>query len=197
MVVDGWVGKALCMDAPATVHRMRPDLDGWLATPSVRTTHRRESDASAPELWRAAQAVRLRDCGVLGRLITARVAGAQAAMSFEQLFRTPPFVTLERGATWTLAGLCGRIWSVRGDLGPLAGPQEFATWSQPGTVRVLFAHWAEATDSGSALYSEVRVAPVDRRAGVYLRALEPFIAAFQGLVGREALARAVRRARTG
>jgi hypothetical protein len=38
------------------------------------------------------------------------------------------------------------------------------------------------------------VAPVDRRAARYMRALEPFIAAFQGLVGREALALAVRRA---
>jgi hypothetical protein len=35
---------------------------------------------------------------------------------------------------------------------------------------------------------------VDRRAAVYLRALEPFIAAFQGLIGLETLSLAVRRA---
>jgi hypothetical protein len=44
------------------------------------------------------------------------------------------------------------------------------------------------------LHSEVRVAPVDRRAALYLRALEPFIAAFQGLIGLESLSLAVRRA---
>ena len=65
----------------------------------------------------------------------------------------------------------------------------------PGTARVLFAHWAQAAPGGgSTLHSEVRVGAVDRRALLYMRALEPFIAAFQGLVGREALALAVRRA---
>jgi hypothetical protein len=40
----------------------------------------------------------------------------------------------------------------------------------------------------------VRVDPVDRRASFYVRTLGPFIAAFQGLVGAEALSAAVRAA---
>jgi hypothetical protein len=63
----------------------------------------------------------------------------------------------------------------------------------PGTVRVLFAQWTEATDIGSALISEVRIAAVDRRASRHVRALKPFISQFQGLVAREPLKIAVQR----
>ena len=62
-------------------------------------------------------------------------------------------------------------------------------------MRVLFANWAEpVADGGSALVSEVRVGAVDRRAARHVRALEPFIVAFQGLVGVEPSDLAVRRA---
>jgi hypothetical protein len=173
---------------------MRPDLDRWLSSPTVRTQHRRRSSAGVDRLWQAAATVRLRDCRLLGRLVAVRLQGTTPPTTFDELFRGPPFVTLERGESFALFGLCGRIWTVRGELGSLADPQAFLEWDDPGTVRVLFAYWAEASGSGASLHSEVRVAPVDRRAGVYLRTLEPFIAAFQGLIGLETLALAVRRA---
>ncbi|MGA2007672.1 MAG: hypothetical protein ABSH27_08975 [Solirubrobacteraceae bacterium] len=173
---------------------MPPDLDRWLRQPAVRTRHRRESSADAEALWRAAGSVTLRDCRLLGRLVGVRVAASRPEMTFEELFRTPPFCSLETGPCWALSGLCGRIWSVRGELGALAGPQAFRDWAEPGTVRVLFAHWAQPLEAGAELRSEVRIAAVDRRAAVYLRALEPFIAAFQSLIGLETLSLAVRRA---
>lgn len=173
---------------------MPPDLDRWLREPAVRTRHRRESSAGVEELWRAAATVTLRDCRLLGRLVTVRLPGSRPEMTFEELFRAPPFLSLAQGPTWALSGLCGRIWTVRAEFGSLVDPQAFLDWEEPGTVRVLFAHWAEPVAQGAALRSEVRVAPVDRRAAVYLRALEPFIAAFQGLVGLETLSLAVRRA---
>jgi hypothetical protein len=169
-----------------------PDLDRWLPAPAVRTRHRRESSAGEAQLWRAATAVRLRDCRLLGRLVAARIPGATPSATFEAMFAAPPFVALEHGATWALSGLCGRIWTVRGEFGSLAGPQDFLDWREPSTARVLFAHWTEPLASGSVLHSEVRVGAVDRRAAVYLRAFEPFITAFQGLVGKETLAAAVR-----
>jgi hypothetical protein len=173
---------------------MRPDLDRWLSDPAVRTQHRRESSAGVDRLWQAASTVTLRDCRLLGRLVAVRIPGSRPGTTFDELFRGPPFVTLERGPTWALSGLCGRIWSVRGEFATPPGPQAFLDWDEPGTVRVLFAHWAERSDGGAALHSEVRVAPVDRRAAVYLRALEPFVTAFQGLIGLETLSLAVRRA---
>jgi hypothetical protein len=169
-------------------------LDRWLPEPVVRTSHRRASPASAGELWASAATVRLRDCRILGRLIRARIPGLQASMTFDQLFHSDPFNLLEEGPNYALSALCGRIWTVRGDFTLLSRPAEFLSWQVPGTVRVLFANWAEAIDGGSALNSEVRIAAVDRRAALYVRALDPFISAFQGLVASEPLKIAVRRA---
>ena len=170
------------------------DLDRWLPEPLLRTNHRRESPATATQLWESAETVRLRDCRILGRLIRARIPGLEAGLSFNELFRTEPFNLLEEGPTYNLSGLCGRIWSMRGDFALLSQPSEFRDWHAPGTVRVLFAGWAEATESGSALVSEVRIAAVDRKAALYVRGLKPFIAAFQGLVAKEPLQIAVQRA---
>ena len=173
---------------------MTADLDRWIADAAVRSSHRRESSVAPAALWRAAGAVRLRDSRLLGRLVALRIAGVQPDSTFASMFRAPPFVLLEEGERHAFSGLCGRIWAVRGELGALASPDDFARWREPGTVRVLFAHWVSEREGGSAIHSEVRVAPVDRRAAIYMRALEPFIAACQGLVGREALTLAVRRA---
>jgi hypothetical protein len=59
---------------------------------------------------------------------------------------------------------------------------------------VLFGHWVEPADGGSALISEARVQPVDRTASLRLRALWKVIGSFEKLVGAEAIAVAVRRA---
>jgi len=174
-----------------------PDLDRWLRAPVRRTSHRRSSRADARALWSAATSVRLRDCRLLGRLVRARVGIGDGELTFDALFRTPPFVLLEHGPTWTLSGVCGRIWSPRAELGRLAGPQAFTAWDEPGTARVLFAHWVEPLRGGAALCSEVRVGAVDRRAALLVRTLEPLIVAFQSLIGVEALALAVRRAEAG
>jgi hypothetical protein len=173
------------------------DLDSWLPQPAVRTRHRRESEVDAPALWQAAQTVRLRDCRLLGRLVSMRITVARPEMTFAELFRTAPFVLLDGGPSWSLSGVCGRIWVVRGGLGQLGDARGFRDWSEPGTARVLFAHWVEPLAIGSSVHSEVRVAGVDRRGARYLRALEPFVAAFQALIGREPLAAAVRFAEDG
>jgi hypothetical protein len=145
-------------------------------------------------LWASAATVRLRDCRILGRLVRARIPGLSANLTFAELFRSDPFNLLDEGPTYRLSGLCGRIWTMRRDFALLSQPADFLSWAEPGTVRVLFANWAEPTATGSALVSEVRVAAVDRGAAVRVRALRPFIAAFQGLVGTEALTIASHRA---
>ena len=170
------------------------DLDHWVAEPALRTFHRRDADVSRAALWSAASSVRLRELGLLGRLIRARIPGLDPGMTCAEMFRGAPFNRLEEGPAHLLSGLCGRIWTVRRDFTVLEDPAEFREWRVPGTVRVLFAIWAEDDDGGSRLTSEVRVDPVDRRAAVYLRAMEPFIGAFQGLIARDALAAATRRA---
>ena len=172
------------------------DLDRWLDSPALRTCHRREGPVGAQALWAAAASVRLGDCRVLGRLIRARIPGLAEDLRFDDLFRGDPFSVLEEGPTHLLSALCGRIWTVRRDFTVLDDPAQFHTWKVPGTVRVLFAISAEPTPTGAALVSEVRVAPVDRRAALYVRGLGPFIAAFQGLVALEPLTIAVHRAQS-
>jgi hypothetical protein len=170
------------------------DLDRWLTDPLQRTSYRREAPVGEDALWASAGTVRLRDCRILGRLIRTRIPGLRASMTFDKLFHGAPFNLLEEGPTYALSGLCGRIWTVRRDFAVLERPTDFLTWRVPGTARVLFANWAEATEAGSALVSEVRIAAVDRRAALYVRALGSFISAFQGLVAAEPLTIAARRA---
>jgi hypothetical protein len=170
-------------------------LDTWLPEPVVCTHHRRTSAAAPDALWDTANALRLSETRALGRLIRWRIPGLEARLTYGELFRGYPFVVVDEGERHLVAGLCGRIWTLARDYPRLDGPQAFAAWAEPGTVRVLFGHWVEETDDGAALVSEARVKPVDRTAGLRLRALWKLIGPFERLVGAEAIAAAERRAR--
>jgi hypothetical protein len=101
---------------------------------------------------------------------------------------------LEEGERHLLAGLCGRIWTMARDYPRLAGPDEFARWDEPGTVRVLFGHWVKDCGDGRAeLVSEARVGPVDRAAAKRLGALWKVVGPFERLVGAEAIVAATAR----
>lgn len=170
------------------------DVDTWLPRPQVRTRHRRESSATPAELWEAARGVRLDDTRSLGRLVRWRIPGLPGHLTFAELFAGEPFCLLAEGDGWSVSGLAGPIWTLRRDYARLDGPEAFRSWSRPGTVRVLMAHWVEPTAEGSALVSEARVAPADRRAALRLRALWTVVAPFERLIGAEPLALAAQRA---
>lgn len=174
------------------------DLDAWLPDPAIRTRHRRTADGASPDaLWDAANALRVDATGPLGRLIRWRIPGLPPAVTFGELFSQPPFTVLAAGERWSVSGLVGRIWTLRRDYPRLdGGADAFASWSQPGTARVLFAHWVEEDANGAAtLVSEARVAPVDRGAALRLRALWTVVGPAERLIGGEALGRAARAAR--
>lgn len=167
------------------------DLDTWLPDPAIRTRHRRVADGATPEaLWAAAGALRVDETGPLGRVVRWRIPGLPADVTFRELFASPPFTVLAEGDGWSVSGLAGRIWTLRRDYPQLEDARAFAAWAQPGTVRVLFAHWVE----GAALVSEARVAPVDRGAALRLRALWTVVGPAERLIGGEALGRVTRRA---
>ena len=170
------------------------DLTRWLPTHQVCTHHRRRADAGPEALWTTASEVRLRDTRALGRLVRWRIPGLADELTYHDLFRAYPFTVLEETPTSLVSGLCGEIWTLTRDYPALAGPAAFAAWDRPGTVRVLFAHWTEPVAGGAELISEARVQPVDRGAGLRLRALWSVIGPFERLVGAEPLALATRRA---
>lgn len=175
---------------------MSPDLDHWLDRPSVRIRHVRESEADPDALWAAARSVRMSETRRLGTLLRLRIPGLAADLPYDELFRAPPFTVLYEDERALLAGIVGRIWTVRRDYPTLSEPDEFRSWSARGTVRVLFANWVEPIDDDlTALVSETRVDAGDRLARLGLAAVRPLIVASHGLIASEGLERAVDRAR--
>jgi hypothetical protein len=169
-------------------------LERWAGAPAVTSRHVRTADTDARTLWECAAAIRLSDTRTLGRLVRWRIPDTPASLTFHELFSRYPFTVLERGETWQLSGLCGRIWTLQTDYPRLGGPEDYEAWAEPGTVKVLFAHWTRPAGSGAELISEARVTPVDRRAGLRLRGLWSLVSPFERLVGAEPLALAKRRA---
>jgi hypothetical protein len=169
-------------------------LDDWLANPAVRTRHHRRSAADAERLWAAAGSVSLSDARTLSRLVRWRIPGLRTDQTFREMLANYPFCLLAEGEQWSMSGLCGRIWTLQRDYPRLEGPDDFRAWDEPGTVRVLFAHWVVPDGDGSSIVSEARVAPVDRRAALRLRSLWVVIGVFERLIGGEALALAAEHA---
>jgi hypothetical protein len=175
---------------------VRPvDLDAWIASPAIRTRHRRSAAVDPDALWRAAAEVRLDDTRTVGRLVRWRIPGTPGALTFRELLADYPFAVLDEGERWSLSGLCGRIWTRARDYPRLRDADDFRRWRAPGSVRVLFAHWVEPDGDGRcALVSETRVEAVDRRAALPLRSLWFAVGRFEALIGAEPLTLAVRRA---
>jgi hypothetical protein len=172
-----------------------PQLDEWIDDPALRVRHRRESTASADELWQAAREVPLSDTALLGRLVRWRIPGLAREATYDALFREPPFVILEEGERMLVSGLAGRIWTLRRDYPRLSTPDEFRAWSQGGTARVVFAHWSrQLADGRATLASEVRVQPIGVQGRIGLAAVRPLVRSFQQLVGSDGITAAVRRA---
>lgn len=170
-------------------------LDQWLPDPVIRTTHRRQARATSEALWDAATRIRLEQTRRLGRLVGWRIPGVRGSSTYHELFRAYPFSVLDESAHGLVSGLCGKIWTLARDYPALDGPDAFAAWDEPGTVRVAFAHGVTPLGDGRAeLWSEARVQPVDTSARLRLKAVWAVVGPFERLVGAEPLALAVREA---
>jgi hypothetical protein len=168
------------------------DLDELLPDAPVRTHHRRSSSASVDQVWDAACALRLSDTRRLGRLVRWRLPDTPADATFRELLRRYPFTLLDEGPRYSVSGMCGRIWTIRTDYPRLSGPADFVAWDEPGTVRVMFATWAqEGADGRVELCDEARVQPIDRAAALRLKLLWATVGRFEGLIGSEAISRAL------
>jgi hypothetical protein len=176
---------------------LNPDLDDWLPDAAVRVKHRRQSTAPPDELWAAATSVAVGETGLLGRMVRWRIPGLERGITFDALFREPPFTVLVEDDRCLVSGLVGRIWTLRRDYPELHSPQEFRDWSKRGTARVVFANWVEEAAGGAVLISEARVHPVGSQGRMGVAAVRPLVRGFHNLVGSEGIAAAVRRAEQG
>ena len=116
------------------------------------------------------------------------------SQTYHELFRTYPFTVLDESEHGLVSGLVGRIWTLARDYPELEGPEAFAAWDEPGTVRVAFHNWVRPLDEGAEVLSEARVQPVDTVARLRLKAVWTVVGPFERLVGAEPLALAARRA---
>jgi hypothetical protein len=103
-------------------------------------------------------------------------------------------VALERTDHALVAGIVGRIWTIRRDYPDLTDPEQFAGWSAPGTARVVFANWVEADGGGAALSAEARVEAFGVQGRVGVAMVRPLVAAFHDLIGSDGIEAAVRAA---
>jgi hypothetical protein len=141
--------------------------------------------------------LRLSDTRLLGRLVRWRIPGIPAAATFEELLRSAPFAVLEESELSLLSGIVGRIWTLRRDYPTLASPADFRAWSEPGTVRVLFANWVETGSGDNMLRSETRIEPFGVQGRLGLASVRPLIGGFQHLIVTDAMGVALRRAEAG
>ena len=136
---------------PPTIPAIATRPTGWTpgcARPPCAPTTAASRRTTPDALWDAATSLRLSDTRTLGRLVRWRIPDLDRGLTYGELFRAYPFTVLEEGERHLLAGLCGRIWTLARDYPRLAGPDEFARWDEPGTVRVLFGHWVQECDGG-------------------------------------------------
>ena len=172
-----------------------PSLDDWMPDPQVRTHHRRSAAVAPGALWAQARDLRLCDTRTMGRLVGWRIPGVPADQTFSGLLSAYPFTVLAEGEDWLLSGLCGRIWTLHRDYPRLSGPDDWRSWDEPRSARVLFGHWVEPDGDGrSTLVSEARVCATDATGRLRLKALWFVVGRFEALIGAEPLEIAVRRA---
>ncbi|HET6869924.1 MAG TPA: hypothetical protein VFH80_28685 [Solirubrobacteraceae bacterium] len=156
-------------------------------------SHRRETNASAERLWEAAQTVRLGDARRLGRLVRWRIPGLTGELTFDEMFRNPPFIVLDEAPGRLLvSGLVGRIWTLRRDYPELKDPEEFRTWHDSGTARVVFANWI--AEGPTTIHAEARVEAIGAQGRVGVAAVRPLVRAFGSLIGSDGIDIAARRA---
>ena len=180
------------------VARCEPQLDEWIDDPALRVRHRRESTASADDLWRAAREVSLSDTALLGRLVRWRIPGLARDATYDGLFREPPFVVLEEGERMLVSGSPAGSGRCAATTPGCARPTSSASGRSAAPPGSLFAHWAQQIDERrAALASEVRVQPIGAQGRIGLAAVRPLVRSFQQLVGSDGISAAVRRAERG
>lgn len=181
-------------------------LDDFIPQAEFVEVHETSVAASPERALAAAKAVEPRELPLTRalfavRLLPAALARREEALSrartslYEQLLGEGFLELAEEPGREVVVGVVGRFWSLRhGSPIRLDGPRDFLEFDEPGYAKAVFSFAAEPDDRGARLRTETRVVTTDaasRRAFArYWRVVRPG----SGLIRREWLRAAKRRA---
>ena len=139
-----------------------PRLEDWLDPHGAHAPPPRGCGGPGRAVGGGPRAAALRDAR-LGRVVRWRIPGLRTDQTFDALFRAYPFTLLEEGETFSISGLCGRIWTLARDYPAARRPRGLPRLGRARHgARPVRPLGRAGADGGAELFSEARVEPVDR-----------------------------------
>jgi hypothetical protein len=171
-------------------------LDEVLPAYDVRSQHSINVNATPPHVYAALSTISFGQIPAVRRLTRLRGFSREtsgAAMR-EELLRGG-FIELYDDPQEIVFGLVGQFWRLSGGRLPMASPEQFAAFAQPGFVKAAFNFLLVGLPNNSTqLRTETRVRAYGRSArwkfGVYWSVIEPFSGMLRNSILRQVKRRA-------
>ena len=172
-------------------------IEDWISEPVAIERHQRLIDAPPERALRIALETPLRADRVSFTLARLRGLNPQGTIGDFFAGESGLFVVLHRDPTEIVAGLAGAVWRPRGGGPTLTAAEQWADWSEPGTVKAVGLFRAEpvSEEGRSLLVTETQVEAVDEEARRKFRRYWLLVEPFSRLIRRRWLRTIERRAR--
>lgn len=172
-------------------------IDECLPIFEIREHHQVEVATGSSRAYQAVVDLDLSRSPMIRLLFAVRGLPRRQPLTLSELARAGFVILGEEPGTEIVLGVTGRFWRARGGLRRV-GPDEFATFTEPGYAKAASNFRVEPTGDGRSIVStETRVTttdPASRRAfSFYWRLVGPF----SGLIRRRALGLIRRSAESG
>ena len=162
----------------------------------MRSHHRRAAARRSRRRCGTPRGVRLSTRARSGAWCAGGSRTRRADITYHELFQRYPFTLLEEGDTWSLSGLCGKIWTLQRDYPRLAGPDDYEAWDEPGHASACCSRTGRGRRRRrrGARLATPGWSRSAARATLRVRSLWAVIGTFERLIGAEPLVFAQRRA---
>lgn len=163
-------------------------IDQFLPVYDTSEQHQVIVNAEAPRAYQAVRELDLSRSVVIRMLFAIRGLPRRRPLHLDQMVKAGFVILGEQSGTEIVLGVTGRFWRLRGGLRRL-GPDEFATFSEPGYARAAWNFRVEPVAGGrSTVSTETRVATTDPASGRAFRRYWVLVAPLSALIRRRALA---------
>ncbi len=163
-------------------------IDRFLPIHEAREYHQVEVAADSGRAYRAIVDLDLSRSPITRLLFALRGLPRRQPLTLRELARAGFVVLGEVQGTEIVLGVTGRFWRPRGGLRRV-GPDEFATFTEPGYAMAAWNFRVEPTGDGRSIVStETRVATTDLASRRAFRFYWRLVGPFSGLIRRRALA---------